>query len=251
MLDILKADRIRTTQVARTSAETIDAYYALSTADLAGLVARALDRIGVQTTVPAVALKPVQTGKTLVGTAITVRNIPIQPTPYQAWSNETPTLLGEREAFFIAEPGDVVVIDGASVFPASCLGSMALTVAGRLGVAGVIVDGAVTGLPGIQQASIPVWTRGGTTLTGHQRVETIEINGPVGIQGARVNPGDLVVADDSGVTFVPHSLIGDVLAQAKSLKEKGSGVQAILEQSSDREKLRTELSAFIKNLSQK
>jgi 4-hydroxy-4-methyl-2-oxoglutarate aldolase len=251
MLNILKAEQIKTSKIPRPSQEIVDAYYSLSASDLAGLVARALDRMGIHTTIPSSILEAVQPGKLLVGAAITVRNIPIQPTPYRAWQDEIPTLLGEREAFFLAETGDVIVIDGTSVYPASCLGSMALTVASRLGVAGVVVDGAVTGLPGIRKGPIPIWARSGTTVTGHQRVETIEINGPLGLHGVRVNPGDLVVADDSGVTFVPQPLIETVLAEAQSLKQKGAKVQQILAANSDRETLRAELSNFITNLAKK
>lgn len=236
-------------QMPRPSHVTIQGYYDLSSADLAGLVARALDRMGIATSIPSSVLAPVQPGRMLVGPAITVRNLPIQATPYHAWQEQLPTLLSERQAFFSAEVGDVVVIDGTSVYPASCLGSMSLKIAGHLGVAGVIVAGAVTGLPGIRNADIPVWSKSGTTLTGHQRVETIEINGPVGIYGVRLNPGDLVVADDSGVTFVPQPLIEQALEEARSLHQKGRAVRELLASDGDREAIRTELARFMELLS--
>ncbi len=205
--------------------------------------------MGITTSLPASVLAPVQPGRMLVGPAITVRNLPIQPTPYHAWQEQIPTRLGERQAFFGAEVGDVVVIDGAAVYPASCLGSMSLRIAAHLGVAGVIVAGAVTGLPGITKADIPVWAKSGTTLTGHQRVETIEINGPIGIYGVRVNPGDLVVADDSGVTFVPQALIEQTLMEAHALHQKGSVVRDLLASNGDREAIRSELARFMELLS--
>jgi 4-hydroxy-4-methyl-2-oxoglutarate aldolase len=40
-------------------------------------------------------------------------------------------------------------------------------------------------------------------------VECIEINGPVECAGVLVNPGDLVVADDNGVCFIPFGRIED------------------------------------------
>jgi regulator of RNase E activity RraA len=120
--------------------------------------------------------------------------------------------------------------------------------ASQLGVSGAVVSGAVTGVAGIASADIPVWARGGTTITGHQRVETIEINGPIGIQGVRVEPGDLVVADDSGVTFVPAGIAEQVLNRAIKLKGLGAGIRALLQRRADREALRAELAAFIAGL---
>ena len=55
-----------------------------------------------------------------------------------------------------------------------------------------------------------LWARGATSVTGHHRVETVEINGIVTCAGVQVQPGDLVVADDSGVAIVPRELVDDV-----------------------------------------
>src|SRR6188508_2733975 len=49
-------------------------------------------------------------------------------------------------------------------------------------------------------------------VTGKWRLQTIEINGPVQIGGVRVEPGDLVVADETSVCFVPRDRMTDVLA---------------------------------------
>jgi regulator of RNase E activity RraA len=118
---------------------------------------------------------------------------------------------------------------------------MAVTLAGQLEVAGVIVSGAVTGVAGIRSADIPVWARGGTTITGHHRAETIEINGPIGIEGVRVEPGDLIIADDSGVTIVPLAMTEQVLQRALKMKNLGSGFKKLLQEGADRETLRKEL----------
>ncbi len=45
--------------------------------------------------------------------------------------------------------------------------------------------------------------------------QTIEINGPVEIGGVRVEPGDLVVADETSVCFVPRARMTDVLTLAQ------------------------------------
>ena len=214
--------------------------------DSAGVVARALDQFGFSGTVPAVSLPPMTPGSRVVGSAITVRSIPEREVPYRYWERGEATRLGEREAFFLAREGDVVVIDGSSVYPASNLGSMSVALAARLGVSGIIVDGTVTGVDGIRSASIPVWSRGGTTITGHHRLETAEINGPIGVCGVRVEPGDVIVADDSGVTVVPREAAKDVLALCRKMRGAFSKTRDLIAKGGDRDELRRVLGRQMK-----
>jgi regulator of RNase E activity RraA len=241
---IIRQDRIRW-DVPRPKTEIVEAYKALP--DAAGLVARILDQLGFASTVPSGLLGPLTPGSFVVGAAITVRNVPAREIPYRRWRQGDESVLGERDAFFVAQPGDVVVIDGATVYPASCLGSMSVSLAARLGVTGVIVGGAVTGVRGIRAASIPVWAIGGTTITGHHRVETVEINGPVGICGMRIEPGDLVVADDSGITVVPLALADVVLQRAQRVSQLGAPLKAAIQSGADRETLRLTLNKWWKD----
>jgi 4-hydroxy-4-methyl-2-oxoglutarate aldolase len=238
---IVRHDRIRW-EVTRPEPGLIDAYKALP--DAAGLVARALDQIGIASTIPSATLELLKPGSLLVGPAVTVRNIPMREIPYRRWQRGDESVLGERDAFFVAQPGDAVVIDGAAAYPASCLGSMSVALAAQLGISGVVVGGAVTGVKGIKAASIPVWALGGTTITGHHRVETLEINTPIGLHGIRVEPGDLVVADDSGVTVVPLALAQVILERAQRMSRLGEPLKATIQAGADREMLRTALSQW-------
>jgi regulator of RNase E activity RraA len=54
-------------------------------------------------------------------------------------------------------------------------------------------------------------------LTGKWRVRTVGVNVPVMIAGVRVQPGDLVIADEVGVCFVPHGRAAEVLATAQAI----------------------------------
>ncbi len=245
---ILQSSAITLWDIPRADPQILRGFHELG--DLAGVVARALDQFGIHGTVPSVALSPAKPGSRVVGSAITVRSLPERDVPYRYWQRKEMTRLGEREAFFLAQEGDVVVIDGSSVYPASNLGSMSVALAARLGVGGVVVDGAVTGLDGIRDAAIPVWSRGGTTITGHHRLETAEINGPIGLCGVRVEPGDVIVADGSGVTVVPRQAAADVLAHCQKLRGLGSNIRNLIEQGADREALRQELGSQMKALSE-
>jgi regulator of RNase E activity RraA len=54
-------------------------------------------------------------------------------------------------------------------------------------------------------------------MTGKWRIETVAINKPVTIAGVEVRPGDLVIADEVGVCFVPFAKAAEVLAMAQRL----------------------------------
>lgn len=54
-----------------------------------------------------------------------------------------------------------------------------------------------------------------TPVTGKWRIETIEINGEIMIAGIRVSPGDIVLADDTGVCFIPVARAAEVLKMAR------------------------------------
>lgn len=84
----------------------------------------------------------------------------------------------------------------------------------RQGEVGAIIDGGVRDVGHSRSIGYPIWSAEVTPLTGKWRVETAEINGSVVICGVTVQPGDLVVADDTGVCFVPHEHIESVLKLA-------------------------------------
>ena len=201
---IIPRDRIRTLDVTRPAAQLVAQFLQLE--DLTGLVSRALDRLGVAGAIPAHLLGPLAPGQRLAGPAITVRNVPDRLVPHRKWANREPTGMGERESYFVARTGDVIVIDGGGRMAASNMGAHSARAAHQLGCAGSVVDGPVTGVAGIVASGYPVWSRGATTITGNHRVETVEINGAICCGGVQVRPGDLVVADDQGVAIVPVEL---------------------------------------------
>lgn len=236
--------------VPRLKKEIIQGYRSLPPGDVAGLVARVLDQIGVNGTIPSTILRPVRSGEVLIGPAITVRKIPERQIPFCSLKGREYVPFWELEAFVLAQEGDIVVIDGSAVFPSSCLGLMEVTIASKLGVAGIIVSGMVTDLANELAAGMPIWARGNTIMAGDHRVETIEINGVIGLEGLRVEPRDLIVADDSGVTIVPHRLAGQVLTLVNKMRAKGAGLRSLLDGENDRETLYEQMSLFLKMLMQ-
>ena len=122
---------------------------------------------------------------------------------------------GETEAHNLAEPGDVLVMQG--VMGCSNMGGQSATIAKRSGFIGAVVDATVRDPDQYRGMGWPVWCRGFTPITGKWRMQTVEVNGVVEICGVQVRPGDLVCADEAGVAFVPRDRAAEVLKVARKI----------------------------------
>jgi regulator of RNase E activity RraA len=205
-------DRIAILSLPRLQPTLLDAYRGL--VDLTGTVSDAMDALGLVGAVPAMILQPMLAGKRAVGQAVTVRNVEKKQQVFRG-ATEKVNLMGEAEAHNLARPGDIVVIEG--LMGCSNLGGQSATIGHRQGEAAVIVDGSIRDPDASRDLGFPVWCRGVTPITGKWRLETVEINGPVGICGVQVRAGDLVCADDAGVCFVPFEHAEEVLAEAMKI----------------------------------
>jgi regulator of RNase E activity RraA len=118
-----------------------------------------------------------------------------------------------HKALDIAAPGDVIVVDASSSAMTAVLGDTICMKARHRGIAGFVVDGLVRDLGSIQRlGDFPVFARGVTPIGPLQRGPG-EINYPVSVGGIVVTPGDVVVADLSGVVVVPSDVAPDLLAR--------------------------------------
>jgi len=176
--------------------------------DLSGTTSDALDECDIAGVVPASLLKPTDAAARMVGQAITVLN-------RLASARRNVSGLAEIEAHNLAQPGDVLVIQG--VPDVSSMGGVSASVGKRQGEAGAIVDGAVRDIDHSRSIGYPIWCSSVSPITGKWRIETMAVNDPVLIAGIEVRPGDLVVADECGVCFVPFARASEVLAIAERL----------------------------------
>jgi 4-hydroxy-4-methyl-2-oxoglutarate aldolase len=190
--------------------DILDGYRALP--DLTGTVSDAMDELGIVGAVPAAVLRPNDAKARVVGRALTVRNVAASaPVPDKVKAGVSG--LGEIEAHNLAEPGDVLVVQG--VDQVSNLGGMSATIGHRQGEIGAIVDGGARDVDHSRAIGLPVWSKSVSPITGKWRVETVAINKPVAICGVTVNPGDVVLADETGICFIPRERAGEVLQRAQ------------------------------------
>jgi regulator of RNase E activity RraA len=152
-----------------------------------------MDQLGIVGVVPGYVLPPVTNGPRIVGPALTVRNIQRVAQIHKAATVDKTNTQGETEAHNLAEPGDVLVIQG--IMGCSNMGGQSATIARRQGFIGAIVDATVRDPEQYRSMGWPVWCKGFTPITGKWRMQTVEINGVVQICGVQVRPGDLACAD--------------------------------------------------------
>ena len=188
----------------------LDGYRALP--DLTGSASDAMDELGIVGAVPAAVLRPTDPKARVVGRALTVRNVAASA-PVSERVKGGVSGLGEIEAHNLAEPGDVLVVQG--VDQVSNLGGMSATIGHRQGEIGAIVDGGARDVDHSRAIGLPVWSKSVSPITGKWRVETVAVNKPVSICGIAVNPGDLVLADETGVCFIPRERAAEVLQRAR------------------------------------
>ena len=206
----IAAERIRKMETPRPPEGVIEGFRALG--DATGIVADVMDELGIPGVVGASVLKPTLAGSRIVGPALTVRNVVQREHAYETARRHV-NKMAEFEAHNLAHPGDVIVIDGAAGI--SNMGGISAQTGKRQGEAGAIVFGGVRDVAHSRRVGYPVWATEITPVTGKWRIETIEINGEVEVAGIRVTSGDIVLADDTGVCFIPRAHAAEVLALAK------------------------------------
>jgi 4-hydroxy-4-methyl-2-oxoglutarate aldolase len=204
-------ERIRLMTTPRPPDGAVERFLAIG--DPTGLVCDAMDELGIAFgAISASVLKPTIPGTTMVGPALTVRNILQRADPLDG-ARKGVNRMGEFEAHNLASPGDVLVIEGVANM--SNMGGISALTGKRQGEAGAVVMGGIRDIAHSRMVGYPLWSSEICPVTGKWRLETVEINGSVQIGEVRVEPGDLVVADDSGVCFIPHARILDVLEVAE------------------------------------
>lgn len=117
----------------------------------------------------------------------------------------------------VASRGDVVVVanNGHCV---SSWGGTASYAAKLKGIAGLVVDGGVRDREEMIEHAFPVFSRHMVPTTGRTRIRVDEIGGAVSVCGIKVETGDVIVADGTGIVCIPHGLAVEVLQIAEALQ---------------------------------
>lgn len=127
-----------------------------------------------------------------------------------------------------AGPFDVIVVANQGRLDVSCWGGILSLGAVRAGVVGVIADGACRDIAEAEDQGLAVYALGVCPRTARGRLRQRAAGGRVLLGDVTVDEGDLVLADDSGVVFVPVGRAGEVLTAAEAIRDREAAISADL-----------------------
>ncbi len=188
--------------VERPSKEIIEGLRSIDTSTISDV----LDDMGLDCLVSGI--KGVDVGFALVGPAVTIKQISGLLGTYSIEDFQMSKILDN------VKPGDVLVFDNSGK-EISTWGGLASLAAKEKGVEGVVIDGASRDSDYVAELKFPVFSRYITPRTGKRRTKMLEMNGEIQCGGIRVRPGDVVVADRTGVIVIPRERAAEVLDRAR------------------------------------
>ncbi len=148
----------------------------------------------------------------IVGRAVTMK---IKPAGLQSPAQHLGTAPIEA-----AKSGDVIVIDNGGQPQFSCWGGLLSLSAKLKGLSGVVIDGASRDIDEARDLGFPVYARGVVPMTARGRVMQESFNQEIQFAGVQCRPGDLVIADGSGIVIIPKEKEVEIVAAAEAIYQK-------------------------------
>jgi 4-hydroxy-4-methyl-2-oxoglutarate aldolase len=183
-------------------------------------VSDALDALGLAGVVTG--LRPLWEGARAVGRAVTMRLAEGPPPP------GAPKVHLGSAAIEASGPQSVIVVDNEGRLGMGSWGGLLSLAASVRGVAGVVSDGACRDVDEARELRFPVFARGVVAHTARQRAHEASVGTPVRLVDTTVHPGDLILADGSGVVVVPVEDAERILETAERIASREAGMAADL-----------------------
>lgn len=151
-------------------------------------------------------IKPIDPGMRLAGPALTVDTRPADN-------------LMLHYALLKAKPGDVLVVDAKGFMEAGPWGDVMTQQALQIGLAGLVINGAVRDASSIVEMGFPVFCRG-LSIKSTGKNQRGRVNVPVCIGDVQVNPGDIIVGDRDGMVVVAYGEVEAAIRNSLARIEK-------------------------------
>jgi regulator of RNase E activity RraA len=187
------------------SAELVDAFRVVPTAHASDCMGRSVGATG---------LRPFHGNAPMCGIAITVRARPGDN-------------LMIHKALAIAEPGDIIVVDGAGDLTQAVFGGLMRTTAMVKKLGGLVVDGAVRDTIEFAEGGFACFAKG-AVHRGPGKEGPGEVNVSIACAGMVVHPGDLMLGDSDGVICIPAADAAALLPLVRAHAERENKMKAAI-----------------------
>jgi 4-hydroxy-4-methyl-2-oxoglutarate aldolase len=146
----------------------------------------------------------------------------------------------------MCQPGDVLVVAPSSPCSDGYFGDLLATSLMARGVAGLVIDAGVRDIATLTEMKFPVWSKA-VFAQGTVKASLGAVNVPIICAGARIEPGDAIIADDDGVVVVSRAqtaAVAKAAAQRSANEEEKRRRLAAGELGLDLYKMRESLKAL-------
>jgi regulator of RNase E activity RraA len=174
------------------------------------VVSDALDQLKLRGAV--IGLRAVSVPRRIAGRAVTVQ---LRTANGQAPSRHLCTAAVDASG-----PGDVIVVAHEGRVDVAGWGGILSLGATTREIEGVVVDGACRDIDESIELGLPIYARANVPVTARGRIVEKSWNEPITVDGVTVAPGDLVVADGSGVVFVAVGQAEAVVGVAETIARR-------------------------------
>lgn len=123
-----------------------------------------------------------------------------------------------------AKPGDVLVVDAKGFMEAGPWGDLLTLASQKLGIVGLVINGAVRDADSIIEMGFPTFARG-LSIKGTNKCQPGKVNVPIVMGNVQIQPGDIIIGDRDGLVVVEHGRVEEVIRLSQAREDKEDSIR--------------------------
>lgn len=202
-----------------------------------GIICDVLDQLGFRNQAIGNKMKPITEDTVMLGKAFTVIGAEVFSMPATPFKKQIETIeyIGEGEIYTITTLG---------VYSAAFWGELLSTAVAIKKGAGALIDGMARDVKAIKEMGFPLFTKGYMPTTSKGRLEVIDYQVPIVIDGVRICPGDIIFGDIDGIAVIPKDLEDEVFKRSLELVANENNVRGKLLEGQPLKTIYSEMGVF-------